>query len=45
MTEIPAVKAARANVEAAGLHGIIHIEKRDVLDTSEESSLKPAVKV
>ena len=39
-----AVKAARANVEAAGLHGIIHIEKRDVLDTSEESSLKPAVK-
>ena len=32
-----AIKAARANIESAGLHGIIHVEKRDVLDSSTET--------
>ena len=32
-----AIKAARANIDSAGLHGIIHVEKRDVLDSSTET--------
>ena len=32
-----AVRIARDNVESAGLTGIIHIEKRDVLDAPEQS--------
>ena len=39
-----AVKAARANVESAGFHGIIHIEKRDVLDSSTEHNPPSAQK-